>query len=76
AQQRIDEVYADNAHPYFAKSGGRKGRLNAAMLRLNQVTAPPNRPQPGQQLISAAILPPNRRHRVERRDDIPARRRR
>ncbi len=56
AQQRIDEVYADNAHPYFAKSDGRKGRLNAAMLRLNQVTAPPNRPQPGQQLISAATL--------------------
>jgi len=56
AQQRIDEVYADNAHPYFAKSGGRKGRLNAAMLRLNQETAPPNRLQPGQQLISAATL--------------------
>jgi len=30
AQQRIDEVYADNAHPYFAKSGSSKGRLNAA----------------------------------------------
>ena len=56
AQQRIGEVYANDAHPYFAREDHRKGRLNAAMLRLNQETAPPNRSMPGQQVISATSL--------------------
>ena len=56
AQKRIDEVYANNAHPYFARDDWRKGCLNAPMLRLNQETAPPNRPRPGAQMINATSL--------------------
>ena len=56
AEKRIDEVYANNAHPYFARDDWRKGCLNAPMLRLNQETAPPNRPRPGAQVINATSL--------------------
>ncbi len=56
AQQRIDEVYADNGHPYFARDDRRKGRLNAAMYKLHQETTPAAPRLPGQQVSSAANL--------------------
>ncbi len=56
AQQRLDDVYANNGHPYFSRTDWRKKRLTAAMLKLHEETTPPARLQEGQRLTNAARL--------------------